>query len=195
VTAGVPPPAAAATPFGAYVNSSSYKAQGVEASFEAMAWRALRVSGSYTYLDAEVTEAFSASTSFNPLLPGVPIGAFSPLIGARPFRRPANSGALFVAYARGKAQIALAGYFAGARDDSTFLSDQFFGNTLLLPNRDLDPAYQKIDLSGGYYVHPRLRLYTSIENLFDQKFDAAFGFPALPFTIRAGAAVTLGGDK
>ena len=64
-----------------------------------------------------------------------------------------------------------------------------------VPNEDLDPAYQKIDLSVGYAVHPRLRVYTSIENLFDKDYAAAFGFPSLPFTIRAGAAVTFGGDR
>jgi len=195
VAAGVDPAVAAATAFGAYVNSQSYKAQGVEASFEAIAGTSLRVSGSYTYLDAEVTKALSASVTTNPSLPGVQIGAFSPLVGARPFRRPANSGTLFVSYTRAKAQVALAGYFSGRRDDSTFLSDQFFGNTLLLPNTDLDPAYQKIDLSGGYYVHPRVRVYATIENLFDKTFDAAFGYPSLPFTIRAGAAVRLGGNR
>jgi len=195
VAAGVNPAVAAATAFGAYVNSQSFKAQGMEASFEAMAGSSFRISGSYTYLDAEVTKALSATVATNPTLPGVRIGAFSPLVGARPFRRPANAGTLFVSYARAKAQVALAGYFSGRRDDSTFLSDQFFGNTLLLPNRDLDPAYQKIDLSGGYYVHPRVRVYTTIENLFDKKFDAAFGYPALPFTIRSGAAVRLGGDR
>jgi len=142
-----------------------------------------------------VTKALSASVATNPTLPGVQIGAFSPLVGARPFRRPANSGTLFVSYTRAKAQVALAGYFSGTRDDSTFLSDQFFGNTLLLPNRDLDPAYQKIDLSAGYYVHPRVRVYTTIENLFDKTFDAAFGYPSLPFTIRAGASLTIGGDR
>jgi vitamin B12 transporter len=195
VAAGVDPAVAAATAFGAYVNSQSFKAQGMEASFEAMAGSSLRVTGSYTYLDAEVTTALSATVATNPTLPGVRIGAFSPLVGARPFRRPANSGTLFVSYTRAKAQVALAGYFSGRRDDSTFLSDQFFGNTLLLPNRDLDPAYQKIDLSGGYYVHPRVRVYTAIENLFDKKFDAAFGYPSLPFTIRAGASLTIGGDR
>jgi vitamin B12 transporter len=195
VAAGVDPAVAAATAFGAYVNSQSFTAQGVEASFEAIAGTSFRFSGSYTYLDAEVTKALSASAATNPTLPGLRIGAFSPLVGARPFRRPANSGTLFVSYTRAKAQVALAGYFSGARDDSTFLSDQFFGNTLLLPNRDLDPAYQKIDLSGGYYVHPRVRVYTTIENLFDKEFDAAFGYPSLPFTIRAGAAITLGGDR
>src|SRR6185295_16288330 len=123
VTAGVPPAAAAATAFGAYVNSQSFKAQGMEASFEAMAGRSVRVSGSYTYLDAEVTKAFSASTSFNPSFPGVPIGAFSPLVGARPFRRPANSGTLLFTYTYRPVDITLAGYFSGKRDDSTFLSD------------------------------------------------------------------------
>ena len=75
-----------------------------------------------------------------PRFPDVPIGAFSPLVGERPFRRPANSGTLFVSYANGPAAVALSAYFAGKRDDSTFLSDEFFGNSMLLPNQDLDPG-------------------------------------------------------
>ena len=193
VAAGVAPSAAAATPF-AYVNSSSFDAKGTEVSFDATS-RGLRVSGSYTFLDAEITRAFGVSPAFNPAFPGVPIGAFSALVGERPFRRPAHSGTMFVSYVRGPAQVAVAGYFSGKRDDSTFLSDGFFGNSMLLPNQDLDPAYRKIDLSVGYAVHPRLRVYSSIENLFDKKYDAVFGYPSLPFTIRGGAAVTLGGDR
>ena len=42
----------------------------------------------------------------------------------------------------------MAGYFSGKRDDSTFLTDQFFGNTMLLPNHDMEPGYQKLDVSG-----------------------------------------------
>ena len=194
VQAGVPATVAAATAFGAYLNSSSFTAQGLEASGEAMIGRVVRVSGSYTYLDAEVTEAFGASASFNPAFPGVAIGAFSPLVGERPFRRPTHSGTLLVSYADGPLALALAGYFSGARDDSTFLSDAFFGNSLLLPNRDLAPAYQKIDLSGSYRVHRRAKLYATIENLFDQEYAASYGFPSLPATVRAGASVTLGGD-
>jgi iron complex outermembrane receptor protein/vitamin B12 transporter len=88
----------------------------------------------------------------------------------------------------------VSGYFAGRRDDSTFLLDGFFGNSMLLPNQDLDPAYQKIDLSGAYRAHPRLRLYASIENLFDQDYAAAYGFPSLPFAIRAGVTLSVGGE-
>ena len=38
------------------------------------------------------------SAAFNPAFPGIPIGAYSPLVGERPFRRPANSGTLFIGY-------------------------------------------------------------------------------------------------
>src|SRR5438552_12281838 len=112
----------------------------------------VRVDGSYTYLDAKVKASLSGgalSPSTNPAFPGIQIGAFSPLIGNRPFRRPTNSGSMLVSYAMGKAQIALAEYFSGRQDDSTFMSDAFFGNSMLLPNKDLDAAYAKIDLSAS----------------------------------------------
>ena len=120
--------------------------------------------------------------------------AYSPLVGERPFRRPANSGTLFAAYTTGPVDVALSGYFVGKRDDSTFLSDGFFGNSMLLPNQDLDPAYQKIDLSASYRLHPRFRVYTTVDNLLNQDYSASFGFPSLPATIRVGASVGLGGD-
>jgi iron complex outermembrane receptor protein/vitamin B12 transporter len=194
IQSGVPPEVAFTT-FGAYLNSSSYDAQGVELGADAMIGMGLRVSGSYTYLDAEVTEALGAEPVFNDLFPNIPIGPYSALVGERPFRRPANSGTLLVSYTGGPVSLALSGYFAGRRDDSTFLSDPFYGYSMLLPNQDLDPAYQKIDLSGAYRFHPRVRLYASIENLFDQEYAAAYGFPSLPFTIRAGATLSVGGSR
>ena len=76
---------------------------------------------------------------------------------------------------------------------STFLSDGFFGNSLLLPNHDLDAAYQKLDLSASYQLNPKLRAYLSVENLLDRMYEAAFGYPALPLMARAGVRLTLGG--
>jgi iron complex outermembrane receptor protein/vitamin B12 transporter len=195
VRAGVPPAVANATAFGGYINSQSYRAQGAEISFEAAARTDVRVMASYTRLNAEVTEAFGASAASNTAFPGIPIGAFSPLVGQRPFRRPPNSGTFAVMYAPTHFEIALSAYFAGKRDDSTFLSDAFFGNTMLLPNQDLDAAYQKVDLSASANVHSRLKVYTTIENLFDKEYEASFGYPALPLTARVGVKVTLGGDS
>jgi len=192
---GVPPSAANATAFGAYVNAQSNKARGVEASGEAVAGP-MRVTASYMYLDAVVTKSFASGAlnpAINPAFPGIPIGSFSPLVGARPFRRPANSGSLTVAYSKTRAQVAVAGYFFGKQDDSTFLTDANFGSTMLLPNKNLDAAYQKFDLSGSYKIHPRVRWYLTVENLFDEAFEAAAGFPALPRAARTGITITVGG--
>ena len=87
------------------------------------------------------------------------------------------------------------GLFVSRRNDSTFLSDAFFGNTLLLPNRNLDPSYQKIDLNGTYRVNQRLSLYAVVENLLSQHYDQVLGFPALPLAFRTGFKVTLGGES
>jgi iron complex outermembrane receptor protein/vitamin B12 transporter len=192
--AGVPVEIANATAFGAYVNSQSYRAQGVEMSVEAAPRADLHLAASYTRLNAIVTKAFSATESFNPAFPDVAIGAFSPLVGQRPFDRPASSGTAMVMYTPRKFQVTLSAYFAGKRDGSTFLSDEFFGNSLLLPNHDLEAAYQKVDLSASYQIHPQARAYVAIDNLFDQKYEASFGFPSLPIAARFGVSLTFGGD-
>ena len=153
--------------------------------------------GSYTYLDAVVTKSFGSgalSPAVNPAFPDVRIGQYSPLVGNRPFRRPANSGSLVAVYADRKAQAAVAGYFVGKRDDSTLLSDEFFGPSMLLPNQNMDPAYQKFDASGSYLIHPRLRASVTLENVFNRTFAQVAGFPALPRTARIGLTVRVGGN-
>lgn len=194
VSIGVNPGAAAASGYGAYVNASSTRSQGAELDFNSDLGHGFRLRANYTRLDAVVTKAFG-SPAFNPAFPGIPIGAYSPLQGQRPFRRAPDSGSLGLYYSRRKFVGSFTGYMVGRRDDSTFLSDALFGNTLLLPNKNLAPAYQKFDLSGRYSVNSTVALYTSIENLFSQHYQAAFGFPAAPFTIRAGMTLTLGGEN
>ena len=195
---GVPPEVAETAPFGAYVNSSSYTARGLETSAEALVMARLRLMASYTFMDAEVTDSFASSAlqpAINPSIPGVSIGAFSPLLGQRPFRRPTHSGSLMASYTQGAGQITLSVYVSGKRDGSTFLSDAFFGNSMLLPNKDLEAAYQKVDLGGAYRVHPRLRLFVSSENLLNRQYESSFGFPALPRTVRGGLTVSFGGEN
>ena len=164
---------ASAPAFGAYVNSQSYDAQGVEMSGEATAGRCAspartRIS---TPIVTQVARAAARSRpAINPAFPGIPIGNFSPLVGAaavpasRELRQPARCPT-----ARRAAQVALTGYFVGKPDDSTFLSDGSTSATrMLLPNQDLDAGYQKVDVSGVVPIHPRLKWYATIENLLDQ---------------------------
>jgi iron complex outermembrane receptor protein/vitamin B12 transporter len=194
ISIGVNPGAAAASGYGAFVNASSTRSQGAELDFNSGLGHGFRLRANYTRLDAVVTKAFGAP-AFNPAFPGIPIGAYSPLQSQRPFHRAPNSGSLGLYYSRRKFVGSFTGYMVGRRDDSTFVSDALFGNTLLLPNKDLAPAYQKFDLSGRYSVTSVVALYTSIENLFSQHYQATFGFPAAPFTIRAGLALTIGGEN
>jgi len=194
---GIPPDIAAAAGSGAYVNSQSYNAHGVEVSLDATAGR-MRFAGSYAYLAADVTQSLSSGAltpSFNPAFPSIPIGNFSPLKGNRPFRRPANTGNLLVSYSQKAATVTLSGYFAGKADDSTFLGggDPNFGNSMLLPNQDLNPGYQKVDVSGSYTFNRTVKWFATIENLFNQHYEPAFGFPGLPFSIRTGVTLTFGG--
>jgi iron complex outermembrane receptor protein/vitamin B12 transporter len=197
VSIGVSPAAAGAANTlqgGAYVNASSTSAKGAEVQFVSDLGRGLRLQASYTYLDAVVTKAFG-SPSFNPIFPGIPIGAFSPLQGARPFRRPPHTGSLAFIYSHRKFTGAFTGYMVSRSDDSDSLDDGLYGNSLLLPNRNLDPAYQKFDLSGRYALKSFVSAYVSMENLLSEHYQAAFGFPALPFTIRGGLTFTIGGEN
>jgi vitamin B12 transporter len=193
---GVPAEAAEATAVGggAYVNATSERALGTELESKIDLGHGLLLQGEYTYLDAVVTKAFGVA-AINPLFPNIPIGSFAPLEGARPFHLAPHSGSFILTYNRRRLNATFSGYLVSRRDDSTFLLDGFFGNTLLLPNRNLAPGYQKLDLSVRYTVTSYAQIYTSIENLLSQHYQAAFGFPAAPFTIRTGVTFIIGGHE
>jgi iron complex outermembrane receptor protein/vitamin B12 transporter len=204
---GVPASVASAAGFGATINSGDTRAQGVETEVEAGLGHGFHVRAGYTYLDAVVVRSFTNDafscggptpqpTCFNPAFPGIPIGAFAPLVGARPFRRAPHTGSFSIDYSRKTVEVMLSGYMVSRRDDSTFLSDDSaFGTGMLLPNHNLAPAFQKIDFGGSYRVNPHLQIYSVLENLASQHYDPVFGFRALPFTARAGVKLTLGGES
>ncbi|MBV8475405.1 MAG: TonB-dependent receptor plug domain-containing protein [Acidobacteria bacterium] len=197
---GVPAAVATATGFGATLNSADFRAQGAETKIVYRISDSIAARAGYTYLDASVERSFSSdalSPAFNPLFPRIPIGALGPLVGARPFRRAPHSGFLALTYAHSRFSGLFQGTFVSRRDDSTFLlfSDLNFGNTLLLPNRNLDRAYQKLDLSAAFRLTNYLTCYIAMENLLSQHYDAAFGFPSLPFAVRSGLKITLGGES
>ena len=98
-------------------------------------------------------------------------------------------------YERRRFGAELSGYFVAGQDDSTFLSDAFFGASMLLPNQNLNPGYQKIDLSGRYTLNPALTFFAGIENLLNEHYAAPLGFPALPLTFRAGIKFRIGRDS
>lgn len=182
---------------GATVNADSFKARGVEFQTDAVIGHGFRVRGVYTYLDAYVTKSFTndaLSPSFNPAFPNIPIGAFAPLLGARPFNRAPHSGSVLLDYEHRKYGASLSGSFVGRRDGSTFLYDGTFGPNLLLPNRNLMGGYQLLDLNGRYSFNQHIQGYFSVSNLLSQHYQEALGFPSLPLNFRVGMKFTFGGE-
>ena len=182
---------------GAYVNSLSFRAQGVETSAEYRVTNRLYARAGYTLLNANVQKSFSSdnlSPSYNPNYPNTPIGAYSPLVGARPFRRARNTGYYEVLYAHPRWNVQLTGRFVGSSDDSTFLTDANGGTTMLLPNHNLNPGYQNIGLTANYRVNRHVSAYTVMDNMLSQHYQQAFGYPALPFNFRSGLQFAWGGD-
>jgi vitamin B12 transporter len=198
---GVPVANLPALEGGAYINSLAFRSQGAELEAEYRISNRLFARGGYTYTDAVVQRSFSSDQgvgeSFNTSsnFSTTPIGAFSPLVGARPFRVAPHSGYLGLNYTRSKFYSSLTGTFVSRRDDSDFLYDADFGPTLLLPNRNLDGSYQRLDLSGGYQVTSRIAAYANIQNLLSEHYAQAFGYPALPFTFRSGIKINFGGES
>ncbi len=197
IALGLPAASDPAVQYGAAVNSQAFRAQGAEIATEYEIGSHLFARGGYTYLDAVVQQSFSSESlpSYNPNFPTIAIGAFSPLVGARPFRRAPHSGYFGLTYNRSKWYGSFTGTLVGRRDDSDFLTDSNFGNTLLLPNRNLDGAYQRLELGGGYQFTRSLTAYTDIQNLLSEHYSEAFGYPALPFTFRAGVKISFGGES
>lgn len=187
------------------LNSMSYRAQGAEGEVEYGLGRNVFVRGGYTYLDAVVQRSFSSDVlectatgttngpCENPNYPGIPIGNYSPLKGARPFRRPPHTAFTSVIYTGKRWTTVAEGSYASRADDSTFLGgdDVNFGNTLLLPNRNLDFAYTRLDLSGSYAWKPWLKLYTQLNNASSNQHIGPIGYPSLPFNFETGMRFTL----
>jgi vitamin B12 transporter len=180
------------------INSEAFRAQGVETSVEGGIGRNLFLRGGYTYLDAVIQRSFTnddqALLGPIPTFDGILVGPYSPLEGARPFRRAPNTGYFTATYAAKRFTGVFNSAFASRSDDSTFLEgeDAFGGNSLLLPNRNLDYGFAKLDLGGSFQVLSWMDIYAQAENLLDNQHIAPIGYPSLPFTIRTGLRLRWG---
>ncbi len=187
--------------YGLSVNSEAFHAQGIESTVEGGIGRSIFLRGGYTWMQAQVQRSFSSDNEaliggYAPTYDGIPIGAYSPLVGARPFRRPPNSAFFTATYSGKRLSAIFTSAFASRSDDSTYLEydDQVGGNSLLLPNRNLDHGYAKLDAGGIYQLISWLSVYGQVENLTSNQHIAPIGYPSLPFNFRAGLRFVWGKD-
>jgi iron complex outermembrane receptor protein/vitamin B12 transporter len=182
----------------AYVNTMAYRALGAELALEYNPAPNLMLRGGYTYLDTVTQKSFVDSALFpdiNPNYPNTPIGAFNPLVGARQFRRPPHTGYLVAAFSHGKFAQAAKIALVSRSDDSTYLeySDFYGGNSLLLPNRNLDHGFAKVDLNETYQASARIAVFLQLDNLLGQQQMGPIGYVSLPQTVRMGVKARFGG--
>jgi iron complex outermembrane receptor protein/vitamin B12 transporter len=184
---------------GAYsldLNSLAFRAQGVETALESGVGKNIFFRGGYTYLDSVVQRSFSSDNQallggYAPTFDGIPVGIYSPLKGARPFRRPPHTGFISASYAGKRLTGVFNSAFSSRSDDSTFLGyeDVNQGNSLVLPNRNLDWGYAKLDLGASFKLLSWLSVYGQAENLTSNRHIAPIGYPSLPFNFRAGMRI------
>ncbi|MGA9673170.1 MAG: TonB-dependent receptor plug domain-containing protein [Terracidiphilus sp.] len=181
------------------INSEAFRAQGVETTVESGVGRNIFLRGGYTYLDAVVQRSFTNDDEalLGPIptfANGIPIGPYSPLKGARPFRRAPHTGFFTASYSAHKLTGVFTSAFSSQSDDSTYLegADASGENSLLLPNRNLDHGYAKLDLGGSYQLLSWMGMYVRGENLLSEQHIAPIGFPSLPMTVRGGLKLQWG---
>ncbi len=59
----------------------------------------------------------------------------------------------------------------------------------MLPNRNLDWGYAKLDAGASYKLLSWLSVYGQAENLTSNRHIAPIGYPSLPFNFRAGMRI------
>ncbi len=181
------------------INSEAYRAQGIESTVESGIGKNLFLRGGYTYLDSVVQRSFTNDDAalLGPIptfTNGTPIGPYSPLEGARPFRRPPHTGFFSPTYATKRLTGVFTSAFASRSDDSTYLEgeDASGGNSLLLPNRNLDFGYAALDLGGSYQLLNWMSIYAQGENLLSDQHIAPIGYLSLPMNFRLGLRFDIG---
>ncbi len=190
---------------GLSVNTGAFRAQGIESTVESGIGKSIFLRGGYTYLDAVQQRSFDSD---NEALMGgypstfpygctfgtascIPLGMDTPLVGARPFRRAPHTGFFSASYAERNLTAVFTSAFASRSDDSTHLeySDQNGLNSLLLPNRNLDWSFAKLDAGASFKLCSWLSVYGQAENLTSNRHIAPIGYPSLPFNFRAGLRI------
>jgi iron complex outermembrane receptor protein/vitamin B12 transporter len=183
------------------LNTEAYRALGVETTVESGLGRYIFLRGGYTYLDAVIQRSYTNDDvqllGPIPTFNGIPVGAVSPLVGARPFRRPPHTGFFTASYSHNRLTVLLSSAFASRADDSTFLGgyDVNGGNSLLLPNRNLDHGFAKIDLGGSFGLRDWLGVYVQAENLTNNQHIAPIGYVSLPTSVRMGLKLQWGREN
>ncbi len=95
-------------------------------------------------------------------------------------RRPERSGNLVATYSPGKWSVSVTGFFVGDREDVDPITFE----------RTVNEAYTRLDLAGRWQALGWLAPYLRLENLTDESYEEALGFPAPGITLVGGVRLS-----
>ncbi len=166
-----------------FINIDGSKAHGweLEAALQ-RPFAGLTASAGYAFVDTRVVASISTSEQFQP---GQPL-----------FRRPRHSSMLRLAYARGRGTVHINLRQVGQRHDAAFLGLTAVPSAQDPTGRSVDitvnPGYTLLWLGGEVRLHNDLTLFVRVDNVTDETYESALGFPGLPRAAVVGARFTVG---
>ena len=154
---------------GTYFNIAQSRADGAEAVIEIAPRNGLRIGLNYTFLQGVIERSSRpASPVFRQ--------------GQQLFRRPKHSGSAFLAADWRRFTLTSNVIFVGRRVDGDFSS--------LAPPITSDPSYTKWDIGWDFRAPRHVTYFGIFENVLNEHYMEALGFPALSASYRAGARVS-----
>jgi outer membrane receptor protein involved in Fe transport len=148
---------------GSYVNLGETRARGLETLVEVAPARALSFAAQYTYLDGKIVTSGSA---------------FDPVYAAATtvLRRPKHQGSISAQGRHGRLSLGATLLLIGKRTDSDFAGIGLLANA----------AYTRFDARLRVALGHGFEAYVVSENLFDEDYMEALGYPALGRAVRGG---------
>jgi vitamin B12 transporter len=162
---------------GSYVNLAHTRARGLELSLEARPIQALSLLGQYTYCDGKILDSPS---DFDPVYAE----------GRALLRRPKNQASLSAQWSLPRWSAGLTLVYVGERADSDFV-----GLGLASDPSYRNPAYTRLDARLRVRIAGALEAFVVGDNLLDEQYQEALGYPALGRSLRGGLRLRLGGAR
>jgi outer membrane receptor protein involved in Fe transport len=160
-------------------NIGKSRAWGLETTIRIHPIRSLEISGSYTWMNTAILALDGFTEPIDPFSVGEPL-----------LRRPRNAAGFNATWTRKRLMLNMNGTIRGAvldvePNDGTFACT--FEPQCLFRN----PGYELLNVGFAYQLPKGVEIYGRLNNFLNQKYEEAFGFPALRLNFMAGVKLDL----
>jgi outer membrane receptor protein involved in Fe transport len=147
-------------------NVKNSRARGLEITFKVHPRQSLEFAGEYTFLDSSILALDGSSSANAPYK-----------VGQELLRRPRHSAGYSISWSHKALTLSTNGYIRGAVLDVEPANGYPF-----YPNK----GYTRADAGFSYRLPHGLEIYGKLNNLLNQKYEEALGYPALRLNFMAG---------